>query len=201
MPGATSQTYAPVAADVGHRLAVQELASNEGGTSSPATSSATAAVTPPTPTSIEPPMITGTAQQGQTLTEHEGTWTNEPTSFSYQWLQCASKGTNCSPIVGATARTYVPVAADVGHTIKVQESATNAGGTSTPATSTSATAVVIPAPPVSVSPPTIAGIAQQGQTLTEAHGEWENNPTSFTYQWLQCGSKGATCSVIAGATG
>src|SRR5437879_11776784 len=112
MPGATSQTYAPVAADVGHRLAVQELASNEGGTSSPATSSATAAVTPPTPTSIEPPTITGTAQQGQTLTEHEGTWTNEPTSFSYQWLQCGSKGRSDERRVGETRRPSVPAEAD-----------------------------------------------------------------------------------------
>src|SRR5439155_1382546 len=198
---AMRETNVPVSGDVGRTLKVAETASNEGGTSSPAASNASAAVTPPTPTSIEPPTITGTAQQGQTLTEHEGTWTNEPTSFTYQWLQCGSKGTSCSPIAGATAKTYVPVAADVGHTIRVQESASNAGGTSSPATSTAASAAVLPAPPASVSPPSISGIAQQGQTLTEVHGEWENNPTSFTYQWLQCGSKGATCSPIAGATG
>jgi hypothetical protein len=91
-----------------------------------------------------PPTITGTAQQEKTLTEHNGTWSNEPTSFGYQWLQCDGSGSNCAPISGATSQTYVPVAGDVGHTIKVEESATNAGGTGGPVPSTNATAVVLP---------------------------------------------------------
>src|SRR6202043_3629812 len=91
------------------------------------------------------PTITGTAQQGQTLTEHHGVWTNEPTGFTYQWLQCDPTGANCVAIAGATAQTYVPVAGDVGHTIAVQETAANTGGSSAPASS-SATAVVLAAP-------------------------------------------------------
>jgi hypothetical protein len=87
------------------------------------------------------PTITGTAQQGQTLTEHKGSWTNSPTSFAFQWLQCDGLGNGCLPIAGTNTQTYVPVAADLGHTIRVQEEAHNEGGTAAPATS-SATAVV-----------------------------------------------------------
>src|SRR5205823_4090698 len=145
--GATSQTYVPVAADVGHTLRVQETASNAGGSSSPATSAQTAVVAPPAPGNTTPPTLSGTAQQGQTLTEAHGSWTNSPTSFAYQWQRCNSDGTSCVAISGATNQTYVLVAEDVGHTLRVQETASNAGGSSSPATSAQ-TAVVVPPVPV-----------------------------------------------------
>jgi hypothetical protein len=37
-----------------------------------------------TPSNVSPPTISGTAQQGQTLTETNGVWTNTPTTFSYR---------------------------------------------------------------------------------------------------------------------
>ncbi|HEV7528598.1 MAG TPA: S8 family serine peptidase, partial [Solirubrobacteraceae bacterium] len=200
---ATSQTYVPAAEDVGHTLRAQETAANEGGPSSPASSSASAIVLPAPPANTAAPTITGTAQQGQTLTEAHGSWTNSPTSFAYQWLQCESLGSGCVPIAGATHQTYVPVAEDVGHTLKVQETAANSGGSGS-AASSAATAVVKgnpPPPPANTAPPTISGTAQQGQTLTEAHGTWTNSPTGFAYQWLQCDSSGNACTAIASATG
>jgi subtilisin family serine protease len=196
---ATAQTYVPVQADVGHTLKVQETASNEGGSSPAATSSATVVVVPQRPTNTSSPTIIGTAQQGQTLTEVHGSWTNGPTGYAYQWLQCDSLGNNCLPIEKATAQTYVPVQADIGHTLKVQEIASNEGGESSPATS-SATSAVGPPAPGNISPPTITGTAQQGQTLTEAHGSWTGEPTSYTYQWLQCDGSGNNCQPIEKAT-
>src|SRR5439155_783565 len=158
--------------------------SNAGGSSTPATSRATAVVLPAAPTNSTPPTITGTAQQGQTLTEQHGEWTNSPTGFTYQWQQCNSEGGSCTNICGATSQPYAPLAGDVGPQHDVLPTASNAGGSSTPATS-AATAAVPPPAPVNISPPTITGTAQQGQTLTEAHGTWTNEPTSFTYQWQQ----------------
>jgi hypothetical protein len=200
--GATSQTYVPVAGDVGHTIRVQETASNAGGASAPAGSEATSPVLPedPTPTNTSPPTIAGTPQQGMTLTEQHGSWTREPTSYTYQWQQCNGEGNACAPISGATGQTYVPVAADVGHTLTVQETAINAVGTSNPATS-APTAPVLIAPPANSSPPTISGTAQQGQTVTEAHGSWTNEPTSFTYRWQRCNAEGNSCTAISGATG
>jgi hypothetical protein len=198
--GATAQTYVPVPGDVGHAIRVQETASNAAGPGSPATSTATASATPPAPTNSSPPTITGTAQQGQTLTEHNGSWANEPTSFTHQWLRCDGSGNSCKAISAATSQTYVPVPGDVGHAIRVEETASNAAGPGSPATS-AATAAVVPPPPANISPPTITGTAQQGQTLTEHHGTWANEPTSYSYQWLQCDSLGSGCLAIAGATG
>ena len=153
----------------------------------------------PAPVNTAPPTVSGTAQQGQTLTEHHGSWTNGPTSYSYQWLQCNNEGANCSAIAGATKQTYEVLASDVGHTLRVQETATNAGGSSAPATS-AATSTVIPLPPSNTAPPTISGIAQVGQTLTEHHGSWTNSPTSYSYQWLQCNALFGGCVPISGAT-
>src|SRR5439155_3464318 len=174
--GATGQTYVPVPGDVGHTIRVRETASNEGGTSIPSTSNATAVVLPAAPTLKAPPTITGTAQQGQTLTEAHGEWENNPTSFAYQWLQCDGSGNSCKAISGATSQTYVPVAGDVGRTLKVQETASNEGGTGSPATS-SASAAVVPPPPANETSPAITGTAQQGQTLTEVKGSWTNEPS------------------------
>src|SRR5207248_2709204 len=144
--GATNQTYVLAAEDVAHTLRVQETASNEAGAGTPAGSAATADVSQAPPVNISPPTIGGTAQQGQTLTEHKGSWSNEPTSFAYQWLRCDGAGENCLAISGATSKTYVPVAADVEHMLRVAEEASNEGGSGGPVSS-EATAAVVPPPP------------------------------------------------------
>ena len=54
--------------------------------------------------------------------------------------------------------------------------------------------------PQNTSPPVISGRAAQGDTLTESHGSWTNNPKRYRYRWEDCDSSGSSCSVIAGAT-
>src|SRR5439155_889509 len=190
--GASKQTYEVSAGDVGHTIRVQEEASNAFGAGSPATSEATAVVTPLAPANVSAPTISGTAQQGQTLTETHGTWTNEPTSYSYQWQQCNSLGEGCLPISGAISQTYVPTAADVEHTLRVQETASNSGGASSPASSAQSAVVKPTAPTIHT--------AHQSQTLTETHGTWTNEPTSYSYQWQHCNTSGDACLAITGAT-
>ena len=80
----------------------------------------------PVPISSRPPVISGTAQRGQTLAESHGTWSNNPTSYSYQWEDCDSSENSCAAIAGATSQTYTLASSDVGHTIRVQETARNA---------------------------------------------------------------------------
>jgi hypothetical protein len=105
-------------------------------------SPATAPATPGAPQNTSPPMIAGIAQQAQTLSVVHGAWTNSPTSYSYQWLQCDSSGSGCATIAGATGQTYVPSAVDVGRALSVNETAANAEGSSTPASSSPTRAIV-----------------------------------------------------------
>jgi len=129
-----------------------------------------------------------------------GSWTNSPTAYTDQWLQCGALGGGCLPIPAATGSTYVPSASDVGHTLAVQESASNQGGVGGPATSRATETVLALAAPMSSLAPAITGQAQQGQTLNAQVGSWTNQPTSFAYQWQRCDSAGAVCSPVLAAT-
>lgn len=81
-----------------------------------------------TPIDLAPPAITGTAQQGQTLTTSNGSWTAPDATFSYQWQRCDSAGANCADVAGATTPTYAVTADDVGATLHVVVKATNRFG-------------------------------------------------------------------------
>ncbi|HEX3737023.1 MAG TPA: hypothetical protein VHV53_05725, partial [Solirubrobacterales bacterium] len=139
--GATEASYRLVAADVGHAIEVEVTAYNAGGQAA-ATSAASPAVVPPAPTDSVAPSISGTAVEGQALTAGNGTWTHDPTSFTYRWLRCDSSGANCAAISGATSQTYTLTATDAGHKLKVEVTAHNAGGEGS-ATS-AASAIVVP---------------------------------------------------------
>ena len=108
------------------------------------------------PRSTGPPLITGTAQVGQTLTATRGSWRGSPTTFAYQWQGCDGTGLSCVAIPGAAGDRYVVQPTDVGARIRV---AVTARKTLASATSVSSPTAVVPeiAPPVNVSPPTISG--------------------------------------------
>jgi sugar lactone lactonase YvrE len=112
-----------------------------------------ALITAPAATSA--PSISGTPAVGQTLTATPGTWTEYPTSYSYQWELCDSSGANCTDISGATASSYTVLAADAGHTLRVVVTAGNDVG-STP-DSSAATAAV----PLSAVAP-VTGVSSSG---------------------------------------
>jgi len=142
--GATSQRYTVTTTDVGHKLRVDVTASNSGGAGT-ASSVPTAVVSArgAGPANSKAPVVTGTAQEGSTLSVDNGTWTGtNPISYTYQWQRCDTAGGNCAAIAGATGQTYTLVGADVGHTIRAAVTAKNSLGSST-ATS-DATGLVAP---------------------------------------------------------
>ncbi|MGO9903371.1 MAG: cellulase family glycosylhydrolase [Solirubrobacteraceae bacterium] len=283
---ATSASYTVATNDVGLTIEATVTASNAGGsTSASATATSTVPTSPPpAPVSTTAPSISGTPQQGSTLSASNGSWTNSPGSYGYQWQDCSSSS-SCANISGATAASYTAQAADVGDTIAVVVTATNAGG-STAATSGKTAAVTASArapaaptsvqtsnitsssillswsavsaaasygvelggfsdstvstsynftllsacasytlgvrsvnstgssswvsvnattsgcasgPPSNTQAPAIIGSAQQGQTLTATTGQWNNEPSSYGYQWQDCPASGS-CTNIPGAT-
>lgn len=70
------------------------------------------------------PRVTGTATVGSTLTAENQTWAGGDITYTHQW----QRGT--TDIVGATSRTYVIQAGDVGSTLRCVITGTNSEGSS-----------------------------------------------------------------------
>jgi hypothetical protein len=200
--GATAQTYVVAAADVGHTLRLLVTGSNSVG-SATATSDQTplvaAAQMPPANTTA--PSISGTAQEGQTLTASPGTWSGiEPIVYTDQWRRCDSGGQNCVDIAGATAPTYAVGVVDVGSTLRVAIVALNVAGV---VTAVSAPTVIVAAAavaPANTGLPSVVGNTQEGQNLTAEPGTWTGTqPIGYAYQWRRCDVAGGTCADIVGA--
>jgi subtilisin family serine protease len=146
--------------------------------------------TVPAPTVASPPVISGTASQGETLTASHGSWTNGPTSYVDVWEDCDSAGGSCSAIPGAMSQTYVVAAGDVGHTLRVQEVANNADGSSAPSAS-APTAVVQGQGDVLQTVPALRGGG--AGTLAISHAGVKGATMSMS---LRCsGARGASCTV------
>jgi hypothetical protein len=207
--GASGTSYLLLAQDVGHTLRAVVTASNAGGSAN-ATSSPSATVaeaesshSPTAPVDTALPAIGGTAtEEGQTLSATTGTWSGSPTSYAYQWQDCNASGTSCAGISGAKSATHKLVTGDVGHTLRVVVTASNAGGSTNATSAPSATvAGVAPPPaPVNTSLPAISGTTTEKQTLSATTGTWSGSPTSYAYQWQDCDVTGTGCANVSGAT-
>jgi hypothetical protein len=151
------------------------------------------------PSNTTLPSVTGTAKVGSTLTVSNGTWSNSPTSYTYQWQRCSS-ATSCTDIANAVGQSYVVRNADGGFRIRAEVTASNADGQAT-VHSNMTSSVASTGAPVNTGRPSITGDAIVGQELTAENGTWTNAPTSFRYQWVQCDRFGGACVEIPGATG
>ena len=141
------------------------------------------------PRLLSPPLITGTAADGETLTATTGEWARSPETLRVEWLRCAE---DCVAVGEGPTRELT--ADDVGRRMRVRVTATNAGG-STPATSAPTSAVAPLAPPQSLSAPTLTGSPAVGETLTATDGTWSGRRLATTRRWLRCTT---TCAPIPG---
>jgi hypothetical protein len=109
------------------------------------------------PRVVNPPHITGTPEQGKTLTGDRGDWANKPKDYNYSWLRCDENGGSCAVISGAHAVKYTLTSADVGNTLRFRVTAINGDGQRTatsvptavirkPATTTTTTSTPTPKP-------------------------------------------------------
>jgi hypothetical protein len=95
------------------------------------------------PVNLEPPSISGSAIEGETLTGDDGAWSGDPTSFARQWQRSNGSG-SWDDIDGATGTTYTLQVADVNRRVRLQVVASNPGGESDPAFSDPTDVVINP---------------------------------------------------------
>ena len=129
--GATASTYTLAADDEGKTIKVRVAFTDRGGYAESLTSDATAAMAGrPNSPATGAPVITGTAQVGETLTADTSGIADTDglanVSYSYQWI--ANDGTSDTDIAGATDSTYTLTGAEAGRAIKLQVTFTDDSG-------------------------------------------------------------------------
>jgi len=114
VPGATASTLTLTQDQLDQRIRVRVTATADGYEPRSADSRGTGPVVLGLAAFTEPPSLTGSALVGRTLTADPGTYTPSTATVSYQWLRSGVA------ITGATGRTYLLRAADVGHRVAVR---------------------------------------------------------------------------------
>jgi hypothetical protein len=125
---ATDAAYVATEDDAGSTIEVAVTGTNISGTAT-ATSAATAPILGPAE-NLDRPTISGDTVAGATLTADPGTWDDPNATLSLAWQRCNTDGT-CTAIDGATDSTYTLTDDDIGSTVGLTVTATNAAGTTT----------------------------------------------------------------------
>jgi hypothetical protein len=111
-----------------------------------------AAASAAAPKNTSPPTITGTAQEGHTLTGDKGTWSGKPTDYNYFWTRCNKGGNACANISGANGLTYTLSSADLDNTIRFKVQAKNADGSTFASSEQTAVVTAATKPPPAPTP-------------------------------------------------
>jgi hypothetical protein len=151
---ADGRTYRVGQDDVGSTLRVRVTAVNADGSTNARSEQTEVVGSNAAPLSnTARPTITGEARVGQELTAGDGTWTGNPTSFTYKWQRCDVESLICADVTGATGKTYGVRITDLGFRLRVEVTAHKdaRSGTATSA----ATAIVAPTTPITNKRPTI----------------------------------------------
>ena len=152
-----------------------------------ASSSFTVTVTPEVPKHTLTVTVTG-----------EGTVTSTPAG-----IECGQSHTKCSAEFAEGEAVKLTSTPEANNLFEAWGGACSGTGACsvTMSANEAVTAKFIANPvPVNTGLPVISGTPQGGRTLTASNGTWGGSPTSFTYQWEDCNSSGASCAIIAGAT-
>ena len=175
VPDAVASTYKLTAADVDSTLRAVVTAVNEDGSVS-AVSLPSAKVKAAPPAVSPPPVLSGTATLGQTVSATSGTWTGISAIVKTTFWRC---GTTCTAIVTGTARSYTLVAADAGMKIRASVTGVGPGGTTTvyaaamlgPVKSSAAASAFAAAAPVALKSATGKVLATMSASVPKAGGQ------------------------------
>jgi hypothetical protein len=128
--GANRSTYVLSPADVGYWIGAEVTATGLSGSGSADSNLVGPVVLVAPPALVSAPSIGGDATVGSILSADPGTWSDPAATFTYAWLRCDGDG-GCTPIDSATDPTYTLTNDDLGHSVRVQVTAANDGGTTT----------------------------------------------------------------------
>ncbi len=164
---ATAATYVVTTDDAGSRLVVVVTGTNSYGivsaSSLPTTIAGSAAFTSDVPPgSTVPPRIIGSPTAGSTLTGTSGSFVGSRLSYAYQWQRCSSTGDGCAAISSAKNPSYVLQALDVGSTLRVAVTASNAFGSAQATSDPSSPVRNAPAPSTTVTPKKAGSVLRGG---------------------------------------
>jgi hypothetical protein len=157
IPGATASTYTPTVADIGFSIRVWITGTNPQGSDTAITNHTYPVVDKPhfAPSAATAPAIAGTAAIGHQLTANVPAYDGDPPiKTGFTWQRCDATGAACSVISSATKVVYFPTAADVGYTLRIAVTSTNAYGQSADKSA--------PTEPIAQQPPHVKGLTIVG---------------------------------------
>jgi hypothetical protein len=164
------------------------------------------------PVNTGEPKISGTAQDGQTLTATTGDWTSSSTvSYAYQWRRCDAQGNGCSNIGGADTSSYLVRGGDVGNTLRVRVTARNADGSAQATSNQTAVVKAKTAPPpvtvngcpavgsgtidtAAISPP--ARLLIDGQTVSPSVITRSTNDVTVRFHVSACSGRSVSGALV-----
>ncbi|HEV3093341.1 MAG TPA: choice-of-anchor Q domain-containing protein [Solirubrobacteraceae bacterium] len=126
----------------------------------------------------------------------EGTVTSTPAG-----IECGQGHTTCSAEFEEVAVTLTPTPA-AGYSLATWGGACSGTGSCSfsPMSASESVTAEFSSVPLNTGLPVISGTPQGGRTLSTSNGTWTGAPISYTYQWEDCNSSGASCTSIVGAT-
>jgi hypothetical protein len=207
--GATSATYTTVSADDNKWISIFITATSSG-TGQSSTVAADAVFVnkyaPVNTNANSKPIITGVTEvfntltassTWKTLTDIAGDTTPDTYTYVWKWGDTGALATNNN-----NSSSYTIATADKGHTIKVEITAKNSGGSTT--VISDPTAVITGALPKATINTVIVSRDPNSYVFTITNnGTWTNSPTSYRYQWYvetTVAIYGSSWSIINGAT-
>ena len=190
IPGADGPTLTLTTDQVGAVITVTITASAPGFLPDTKTSDPTDAVAPPDPDPVTPvalvtdPQVTGDRWYDAVLTASQGTWTGDPTTFTFQWLR------DGATIEGATTADYRTTLDDIDHVVSVQVTAAQSPTNTATTTVTAGRIALAPMVWDSTQQLGIAGKPKPDKKLRSSIGAaallagTQPDATQATYLWL-----------------
>lgn len=163
--------------------------------------SSSVTILPAVPTVTIAPTISGTVQEGQTVSASSGTWTGSPTSYTYQWIKSNSNlSIGMFAADGDTGSSSYTIPSNFRDNtnfthLYVRVYATNAGGNSDYSMSSGYAVAFDAVKPTGGTASWTASTVTVGSTISGSTSNWANTPTSYDLRIVR-----GTAGVVVGET-